>query len=465
VTLNLSHQAALGTNFQTKIIFVAVCIIIASILVDTTIVKTSVYTGGLHGSTADILLFTIITLIYAIGQYVILKVTTIKEHFRTRDMIIVHKSAVILQYVLIAILLITILQMILTSSYSSIILKIVTWINYSMSIVFLGILSKKFISWYSTRRNGILIAYAIAMIFLCMYGIVSIIDISYGLTHGGLTKVGITKSSVASIESLSFISSIVNSAYFIISLLAFISTWFATVLLLKHYSNKIGKAKYWILVSIPLAYFLTQFQTILLYLFTPIRLTDPIIFGITYTLVFSASKPIGGILFGISFWIVSRGLSNPQVKKYMIISGYGLLLLFTASQHQILLLNPYPPFGLPTICYVGLASYLILIGVYSSALSVARDKVLRMEFYRSAMSQMSLLKTIGVSEMEKQLMERYKSVDKRARSLEKDDRFEKDNVKEVLHGLVDEMDKENAREILHDVLTELYSKSRPKSEL
>jgi hypothetical protein len=207
---------------------------------------------------------------------------------------------------------------------------------------------------------------------------------------------------------------------------------------------------------------LTQFQTILLYLFTPIRLTDPIIFGITYTLVFSASKPIGGILFGISFWIVSRGLSNPQVKKYMIISGYGLLLLFTASQHQILLLNPYPPFGLPTICYVGLASYLILIGVYSSALSVARDKELRMEFYRSAMSQMSLLKTIGVSEMEKQLMERYKSVGKRARSLQKHDRFEKDNVKEVLHGLVDEMDKENAREILHDVLTELYSKPRPQ---
>jgi hypothetical protein len=67
--------------------------------------------------------------------------------------------------------------------------------------------------------------------------------------------------------------------------------------------------------------------------------------------------------------------------------------------------------------------------------------------------------------MEKQLLKGYKSVDKRARSLQKDDRFEKDNVKEVLHGLVDEMDKENAREILHDVLTELYSKPRPKSEL
>lgn len=459
----MSHQEAIGTNFRSKTIFLTVCIIIASILIDTSIVKTSVFTGGLHGSIADILLFTIISLIYAIGQYVILKVTIVKEHFRTRNMFIVTKSVIILQYVLIAILLITIVQMILTSSYSSIILKIVTWINYSMSIVYLGILSKKFFSWYSTRRSGILVAYAIAMLFLCMYSIVSIIDISYGLTHGP-TKVGITKSSVASIASPSFISSMVNSAYFIISLLAFVSTWFATVLLLKHYSNKIGKAKYWILVSIPLAYFLTQFQTILLYLFTPIRLTDPILFGITYTLVFSASKPIGGILFGISFWIVSRGLNNREVKKYMIISGYGLLLLFTASQHQILLLNPYPPFGLSTICYIGLASYLILIGVYSSALSVARDSELRKEFYKTARSQLDLLKTIGVTEMEKQLIKTYKSVDKRARSLE-DSRFEKDDMRDALHGLVDEMDKEQVSEILHDVLTELYAKTRSKSQL
>jgi hypothetical protein len=412
VTKKLTHQIAIRTDFQTKILFATVCVVIVSILIDTSIVKTSVYTGGLHGSTADILLFTIITLIYAIGQYVIVKATILRESIRTRTMVIVHKSVGILQYILIAILLITIIQMILTSSYSSIILKIVTWINYSMSIVFLGILAKKFISWYSTRGNGILIAYAIAMLFLCMYSIVSIIDISYGLTHGAATLVGITKSSVALIDTLSFISSIINSAYFIISLLVFISTWFATVLLLKHYSNKIGKAKYWILVSIPLVYFLTQFQTILIYLFTPIRLTDPILFGITYTLVFSASKPIGGILFGIAFWIVSRGLSHRQVKKYMIISGYGLLLLFTANQHQVLQLNPYPPFGLSTICYVGLASYLILIGVYSSALSVAEDTKLRQIIRTTVVKEVSLLHSMGTAIMEDRIRKKVAKIAK-----------------------------------------------------
>jgi len=450
VTQKLTHQIAIRTDFQNKILFATVCVVIVSILIDTSIVKTSVYTGGLYGSTADILLFAIIALIYAMGQYVILKVTIVKEHFRTRNMIIVHKSAVILQYVLIAILLITILQMILTSSYSTIILKIVTWINYSMSIVFLGILAKKFISWYSTRRNGILIAYAIAMLFLCTYSIVSIIDISFGLTHGAAKLVGITKSSVANIDTLSFISSIVNSAYFIISLLVFISTWFATVLLLKHYSNKIGKAKYWILLSIPLAYFLTQFQ-ILIYLFTPIRLTDPILFGITYTLVFSASKPIGGILFGIAFWIVSKGLSHRQVKKYMIISGYGLLLLFTANQHQVLQLNPYPPFGLSTICYVGLASYLILIGVYSSALSVAEDTKLRQIIRTTVVNEVSLLHSMGTAIMEDRIRKKVAKIAK-----------EQESVLIQQTGIESSLDDSEISQYVDAVILEVKSSKVPK---
>ena len=414
MTQKLNQDVARQT-FHTKLIFATFCIIIAFILIDTSIVKTSVYTGGLSGSTGDIMLFTTITLIYAIGQYIILSGTTVKELFRTRIMVVIHRSVIILQYVLIAILLITIIQMIITSSYSSIILKIVTWINYSMSIVFLGLLAKKFISWYSTRRNNILIAYAIAMVFLCMENIVSIIDISYGLSiSGGPTNVRITKSSVALIGASYSISSIVLSVYFVTSLLAFISTWLATVLLLKHYSNKIGKAKYWILVSIPLVYFLTQFQTILINLFTPLRLTDPILFGITYTLIFSASKPIGGILFGIAFWIISRGLKYRQVKEYMIISGYGLLLFITANQHQVLQLNPYPPFGVPTICYVGLGSYLILIGVYSSALSVANDVQIRRSIRKSILEDLELLGNIGEAQfedlLEKKILKKTKSL-------------------------------------------------------
>lgn len=447
----MSYQIPILTGFRSKIFFATVCTVIVSILIDTSIVKISVYTGGIDGSISDILLFTIIVLTYAIGQYVIAKLILDRERIKTRTIVIGLKSMQIIQYILIAILLITIVQMILTSSYHSIILKIVTWINYTMSIVFLGILAKRFIAWYTIRRNGILIAYATAMLFLCTYSIVSIIDISFGLTHGETPLVTVTKSSVANIESLSSMSSIVNSAYFVISLLLFIATWFATVLLLKHHSSKIGKTKFWILVSIPLVYFLTQFQTILIYLFTPVRLTDPILFGITYTLVFSASKPIGGILFGIAFWIVSRRLSHPQVKKYMIISGYGLLLLFTANQHQLLELNPYPPFGLTTICYVGLASYLILIGVYSSALSVAEDTKLRQIIRRTVVNEASLLDSMGTAVMEDRIRKKVAKIAN-----------EQKLVLTQQSGIESSLDDSEIRQYVDAVLLEVKSSKVPK---
>jgi hypothetical protein len=383
-------------------------------LIDTSIIKVSVYVGCIHGSNRDIIIYSIITIIYGIGQYILLKFTIIKERFKSRQMILIHKLVVILQVVLLGLLAVSIIQMIITTSYSSMLLKLVTWINYSMSIVFLGLLCKRFFSWFFTKRNKVLLAYAIAMILLCINNILVIVNISTELTgQRAPNYIRPTKSSVGILTSA---DNIVNSAYLVTSIMSFIAIWFATVLLLQHYSTKIGRAKYWVIVSIPLVYFLSQFQTQLIDLFTPLRLSDPILFGVTYTLVFSASKPVGGILFGVAFWIVSKGLSHRQVKDYMIISGYGLLLLFTANQHQVLQLNPYPPFGLPTISYIGLASYLVLIGVYSSALSVANDAELRRSIRKSVEENSDLIGNIGEAQFEDQLQ---KTIIKKTRDLSK----------------------------------------------
>ena len=46
----------------------------------------------------------------------------------------------------------------------------------------------------------------------------------------------------------------------------------------------------------------------------------------------------------------------------------------------------------------------------------------------------------------------------------RDRRFERDEAREILHDIVDDLDKENVREILHDVLTEVYVKSRSNNK-
>ncbi len=61
----------------------------------------------------------------------------------------------------------------------------------------------------------------------------------------------------------------------------------------------------------------------------------------------------------------------------MKISAYGLVLLFTSNQASLLINPPYPPFGIITTSVMGLSSYLVLIGIYSSAVSLSQDSKLR----------------------------------------------------------------------------------------
>ena len=129
----------------------------------------------------------------------------------------------------------------------------------------------------------------------------------------------------------------------------------------------------WIIVTIPLFYFLSEFQSYFLDLLTQFRLSDPISFGIVYTLFFSATRSIGGLLVGVAFWSVARRIRGHAVKDYMTISAYGVILLFSSNQITNLILAHYPPFGLASISFLGLGSYLLLVRIYSSAISVAND--------------------------------------------------------------------------------------------
>lgn len=94
-----------------------------------------------------------------------------------------------------------------------------------------------------------------------------------------------------------------------------------------------------------------------MFTFSELRLSDPVLFGIVYTLLFSVTKPLGGVLFGVAFWMVARNLKDSKVKGYLIISAYGMTLLFASNQPTSLVLVPYPPFSLFTISFMGLAVF------------------------------------------------------------------------------------------------------------
>jgi hypothetical protein len=389
-----------------SILVVVISVVIAAVLVDISIAKISVFTGGLIAYTSNIGIFTSIVVIYAISQFIILRFTALrgKQQPKQRRLIFIYKIVSISQYVVLVLLIAIILQMTFTLSYSVMLFKIIVWINYIISIALLGLLAEKFFSWFRSKRDFVIIAYAIAMMTLSINFILTILYVTSELTR--LEDNEYIQPLRSLVGSVYEVNKQLNSAFFITSILSFILTWFASVLLLRHYSKKKGRIRFWIIVSIPLVYFLSQFQTLLLNIFIPLRAADPILFSIIYTLVFSAVKPVGGIMFGVAFWSIAKNINYTAVKDYMIISAFGLVLLFTSNQPIGLTLAPFPPFGLPTISFLGLASYLIFVGIYSSALSVANDVELRKTIRKSVEQESELLDNIGTAEMERQLQNR-----------------------------------------------------------
>jgi hypothetical protein len=129
-------------------------------------------------------------------------------------------------------------------------------------------------------------------------------------------------------------------------------------------------------------------------------------------LIISGSKPAGGVLFGIAFWSIARSVKRSAVRDYMFISAYGIMLLFTSNQAAVLITAPYPPFGLVTISFMGLSSYLILVGVYSSAISVAQDVNLRKSIRKTVEQHSNLLDNIGTSQMEQEIHRRVIKITK-----------------------------------------------------
>lgn len=161
-------------------------------------------------------------------------------------------------------------------------------------------------------------------------------------------------------------------------------------------------------MSVPILYFFSLIQPFVINLFYE-NIHNNTNAGIIYTLFLYSLKPLSGILFGIAFWRMSKSIDHVQIKNYMIISAYGMMLMFTSNQPTGLIQAPYPPFGLVTAAFFGLAAFLFLIGVYSSAISVSQDRNIR-KYIKNYAKQLTFLGGIGSAEMEKEIQKIVKNV-------------------------------------------------------
>ena len=95
-----------------------------------------------------------------------------------------------------------------------------------------------------------------------------------------------------------------------------------------------------------------------------------------------------------------------------------MTIIFASIELAPLQFRAYPPFGLVTEAYIPIGAYLLFVGIFTSAVQISRNAELRKIFYRNASAQLDLFKSIGVSQMEKELEERVKAMQKSSEAWE-----------------------------------------------
>jgi hypothetical protein len=132
----------------------------------------------------------------------------------------------------------------------------------------------------------------------------------------------------------------------------------------------------------------------------------------TSLLLYNGSTTTAGILFGLGFLSVARFISpGNDVRDYMSIAGYGFMIFVTAAATTVLQ-AAYPPYGLPNVSFVGLAAFMILVGLHHSAVSVAHDVRLRQLIKNSTIKESKLLDSMASAQMAQELQNKIVSVTK-----------------------------------------------------
>ena len=209
--------------------------------------------------------------------------------------------------------------------------------------------------------------------------------------------------------------------------------------LLNQYKYRLGKIRYYALTIIPLIYFIFPFHTYFANLLSPFVLNSPITVSVIYTILFSASKQVGAFLFSLSFLIASTVVPKDSVRKSLLISCIGMTILFSSVEITPLQYKVLPPYGLISEAFIPLGAFLLLVGIFTSAVHLSQDGELRRDFRKSAIAQLNLLRTIGIAQMEKELVKNFKLVEKHDTSLETTQDYSEENVKQIVHEVLEEL--------------------------
>ena len=160
------------SKYSNKMFFVIFLVVVLAQIVDTGIGSLADILKDFTVSFWGVVLFIGISVVSGFGQYTTLGMVKSKnkeKEIRKTHFNILEKIVTTVQYVLLAILGFIVLQILLSSEYSTIILKLGVVISYGLASYVMGMLSYSLFRWFRENRALVVLLYGLVAAVIVIY--------------------------------------------------------------------------------------------------------------------------------------------------------------------------------------------------------------------------------------------------------------------------------------------------------
>jgi len=295
----------------------------------------------------------------------------------SKEIVRLNKIIFVAQISIVILITFIFIQVFYQNSSYFIISIITTFISLFIGLLFGIVLTIKSLKWYIHTRGYIILGYFITVLLILSFIICSLLYVSYANYNAMnilLEPMNIKEEVVQKNKELNKFQTIYNINY----LLLFLVTWITSFILLVNYLEEKNRKFFIVIFCIPLLYsvLVFYFNSFGLDLIISIIMLDRF-YGTLYTILFSGTAPLTGILFFIPLRIFSAKIKNTEIKRFSIITSFGILIFFTANQLPPLQEKFLPPFGVIAASFVGFSIYLFFLGIYSNVVYLSKSTSLK----------------------------------------------------------------------------------------
>lgn len=189
--------------------------------------------------------------------------------------------------------------------------------------------------------------------------------------------------------------------------ISFLFTWAITLIALRNYYQRKGKlpVMFYCILILPIVLYLLgrtpDFYTLFTgHVFTFQDMPNPYLFRILFRI-----GVIGGsVLFGLSFFVVSRSIAGGKIKDCITVAAIGATMISISLSPSAL----QQTYGVEGRSLMLLSSFLYSLGFYLSAVYIARDTSLRKYF--KTVNKLDILGGVGEAQMQSEIIKNVTKV-------------------------------------------------------